>query len=94
MAEKAILGENPKVVLERELTVQDIALARSELSRAIASFWSSPAGQVIKLRLSFQAEQSGFAQGMRDIMAGVAPRIKALAARTRISQAYKAAWGK
>jgi len=96
MAEKTVSGlgnPNPRV-LESELTMQDIVQARAELSRAIASFWASPAGQVIKMRLSFQAESSGFAQGMRNIMAGVAPQIRALAARTRLRQAYKAAWGK
>jgi len=88
MAE-AILLEKPG-----EITIQEVVKARAELSRAIAQFWASPAGQTIKLRLSFQAEKSGFSQGMRDIMRRAAPEIKSLAARTRISQAYREAWGK
>jgi len=88
MAE-AILQQQPK-----EISLQQLVDARAELSRAIASFWASPAGQIIKLRLRFQAERSGFASGMRNIMRRVAPEIRSLAATAKLAQAYREAWGK
>jgi uncharacterized protein (DUF2267 family) len=89
--EEAVLVRRPEVV---EVTKEEIVNFRSELSKVIRDFWASPAGQVLKDRLSFQAHASGFAAEMSKIMGGVRERIRAAAEKAKLSQAYKAAWGK
>jgi hypothetical protein len=72
----------------------NVAEIRAQLSEAIRSFWATPAGQQLRMALSTNAYQSGYADAVSEIMKQVAPQLRSVARRTNIGRAYKLAWGK
>jgi len=77
-----------------DFEINIIANARDELSRAVLSFWNSPAGRAVKKALSRYAHSSGFAGSMEDIMSNVKAQIEAAARQADLKTGYKSAWAK
>jgi len=94
-----VLTEEEKQKIRQKTGLTDfeiniISQARDELSRAVLSFWNSPAGRAVRKALSRYANASGFAGSMEDIMASVKPQIEAAARQADLKGGYKAAWAK
>ena len=82
------------VVGVRPLTPQELARIRSEISRAIRSFWSSPEGQQLRMLLSQTAKALGWDKVMKEVMEGVKDTLRDEAERLGLGDAYQRVWGK
>lgn len=92
LSQKEVSPEDIGKILEaaRKAAIE----GRRKLSKVVRDFWNSDEGQLVKMMLEWEAEQSGFAAEMERIMSGVKDEIKKVAKAVGLSSRYRMVWGK